>query len=560
MMRAASASAFLIAAVTAAACSSAGTGDPGDGGPVDPEELPVLEITSPERGTFSEQESVTITGRVSDNEPGVKVTVNGQQIVADADGNFTAAVSIGRGLGFLETHAVDADGNDVRDVRSVLAGPVSLSDGSQAAPIGAHADTAALRKIGDALANTAEQIDFNAAVQAMNPVFNDSGCLGAKVDVTGVSLANIGIALDPKTGALGTHVEIDNVVVNAHVKYKVACIGGSSNVTVRATKARIDGDLGVQLAGGAIKTALPNATVALDGFSVDASGIPGAIEDLLEGRVRDAIANALTDVIRNNVPGMADEQLAGLIGQPISANLLGHMTHLGLAPTAVNLSAGGLYVAVNTDVVVEGGEGGMYVSTPASLSSEMLASTAGLSVALADDLANQLFSGLWAAGGLELSVPMDSIAQASILFDDNVRTLNVSFSLPPMITTVGSDLTFAIGDVIVKGVDDSGAEVQTLALSVQSTVVAAPDAAGVMALQLGTPTLKAQVLLQSAAVDNPLSGEAYEEVIGIAWGLIGPMANDALARLPMPTLAGISFGTPSLAGRDGFVMASIPVN
>ncbi len=549
MMRAVSA--FLFLGLTAAACSSAGGDTESDGVP------PTLEITSPERGTFSEQESVVVTGRVTGDK--VKVTVNGQSIVPGSDGAFSAAVTVGKGLGFLETHAIDADGDDVRDVRAVLAGPVSATDGSIAAPMAAKADAAALMKVGAAIGNTAEGIDFNAAVAAMNPVFHDDGCLGAKVDVTDVELADIGVALVPQAGALQTAVVIRDVVVTSNVRYKVACIGGSSTVTVRATAAKINGALGVKIQGGAVKTALPNATVVLEGFSVDASGIPGVIEDLVEGRIRDAIANAITDVIQNQVPGLADDALAGLVGQPLNANLLGRSTQISLEPTTLELSAGGLYFAVDTKVSVAGGEGGMFVSTPIDFSPALVPQGAGLNLALADDLANQLFSGMWASGALDLSLPITAVGPAAAFLDYTISTLDVKFSLPPMITTAGSELAFGLGDVIITGRDDAGNAVQTLALSASSTVVAAPDASGAMALELGTPTIKAQVLTQLDSVQSPLTGESLEGIITGAWSLITPMANDALRSLPLPSIAGLSFGTPSLAGHNGFVLAAIPL-
>lgn len=544
--------ALLLSGSLVGACSSAG---PGDGMGGDGDSVPTLEITSPARGSFSPQESVVVTGHVTGTD--TKVTVNGLDIVPAADGSFSAAVTIGSGLGFLETHAKDTKGHDIRDVRAVLAGSVSATDGSVASAVAAHADAAALKKIGSAIGNLAEHIDFNTAIKAMNPVYNDTGCLGAVVDVTSVSLSNIDVALVPGANILDTKVTLDNVVVKAHVHFRAACIGGNTDVTLKSTHAHVNGALGVALVGGKIKTSLPNPTVTLDGFSVDASGIPGVIEDLLESSVKNAVANALTSIIKSKVPALADQTLAGLVAQPLSPMLLGHTVAIALHPSTLTLNSSGLYFAVDTKVTVEGGEGGMFISTPASATPALMGS--GLSIALAADVANQLFAGFWATGATDFTVPVAAIGPAAAFLDDDVATLDLSMSLPPMVTASGTELTLGVGDLIMTGRDSAGNEVQTFALSVKSTLAAMPDATGAIALQMGTPEIKAQVINQTAAVDNPFTGEQFEGIIGGAWSLITPMANEALAKLPMPAMDGVTIGTPSLAGQDGFVVASLPL-
>jgi hypothetical protein len=43
------------------------------------------------------------------------------------------------------------------------------------------------------------------------------------------------------------------------------------------------------------------------------------------------------------------------------------------------------------------------------------------------------------------------------------------------------------------------------------------------------------------------------------WGVLGVKADDALSKLPMPSLAGIQLGAPSIEAGDGFVLADVPV-
>src|SRR4051812_31552845 len=76
---------------------------------------PTLEITSPQRGTLATGDTVTVTGRVTDN-GAVKLTVAGQEVTPAKDGTFMTTVHVGEGVQLIETHAIDSGGNDVRDV------------------------------------------------------------------------------------------------------------------------------------------------------------------------------------------------------------------------------------------------------------------------------------------------------------------------------------------------------------------------------------------------------------------------------------------------------------
>ena len=523
---------------------------------------PTLEITSPQRGTTVQGDSVEVSGVVTDDHDprNVTVVINGLAVTPGKDGTFTATVPVAAGISILETHATDSAGSDVRDVRAVLAGELGTSDGTKAAPVGARVGAAAFGKLGHAFAQTIKAMDFTALAQTMNPVYDNGGCLGATIDITSLTISNAGVALVPKTNALDTAVTLDNVVVKLHANFKVACIGGSTNITVKSSRAHIDGDLGVAVANGKLTTSLAGAAVTLDNFSIDIGGVPGAIESLLKGQARTAAENALTRAVRDKVPPMANQALAGLTAKPLSANLLGHMTKLTVAPAQVQLLADGLFFAVETKVLVTGGEGGMYASAPAPMSASLMHST-GVGVAVADDLVNQLFSGLWAAGGIDQTVQIDGrLAVLGALLDDDAKSLGISLALPPTVTGEGADLALSVGDLMISVKDASGAEIQKLALSVKTTLSAQPSQTGALLLQIGQPKLYAQVLAQTDVVDRPLTAEQVEGIVGGAWGLVGGMAGSALETLQLPSVGGLELGTPSIEGRAGYVFADVPVN
>jgi hypothetical protein len=537
-----------IAALLLAACTSA----------AGPDTPPTLNVQTPARGTFADGTQVTVTGTVSDDGP-VKVTVAGQEVTPAKDGSFTATVTVAPGVSFIETHAIDRGGHDVRDIRAVLAGSVGTTDGQTAAPIGARAGTAALAAIGTSLGQAAQNIDYTAAAQALNPVYNNGGCLGAQINITSVSIGTVDAALAPAPDVLTADVAIHDVTIKLHADFKVACIGGSTTITVKSTTAHIHGDLSADVASGAIATQLPDAQVTLDGFSVDVGGVPSAIESLLQGQAKSAAQNALTKAIKDKLPSLADSALASLVAKPVSVDVLGHTMTASVTPTQLVLTNGGLFVGADTKLTVAGGEGGTYFVQPATLSSTMLEGAKGFGLALADDLVDQLLGGLWAAGALDKSMPISALPILGALLDADATALDVHLSLPPTVTTSGSDLSLAIGDAIITVKDASGNPLQQIALSVKTTLAAGPSQSGKLILTLGTPEIHAQVLEQVDGVSRPLTDAQVEGIVNGAWGVLSDQASTALAKLPMPTIAGVSLGTPTVKATDVFVAADIPV-
>jgi hypothetical protein len=533
-----------------AACS-------GGGGTEAEDAEPTLAITSPQRGAFTDTTTVTVAGTVSDDHEGVRVTVNGADVTVNADGSFSTTVTVEPGMAFLETHAIDSRGQDVRDVRAAIAGDVAPSNGSVKAALGARLAPAGLTTVGGAIGTAAEAIDFTAAAKAMNPVYNNDGCLGAKVDITSITLSNIDVALTAKAGALDTNVAVSNLTVKLHADFKVACIGGSTNITAHATTAHVRDDMTLAIAAGKIKTAVPSPTVTLDGFTVDVGGVPSQIESLLRDKAREAAETRIQTIIKDRVPAIADGALAGLVAKPVSANLVGKPATITVTPSKIELASTGMFVAVNTSIVVQGGESGTYAANPMPIAATLVDRANTLGVAVADDMVNQLMAGLWAAGAFDPSItnPQQLSLLSGILGTD-IAALDVQMSLPPTMKTAGTGLELAVGDLIVTAKDAAGTAVLTAALSLTTTMVAGPSSDGKrIVLTTTTPTVKVQILSQ--AVENPIEASELEGIVTGVWGVVGGMADDALGKLPMPQVAGIQLTAPTVMGKAGYVVLDV---
>ncbi|HEY4182567.1 MAG TPA: hypothetical protein VGM90_37300 [Kofleriaceae bacterium] len=537
------------------ACSSASSTQTGPDGSAPP----TIQVTSPARGTFSDTGTVTVTGIVTDDKPGATLKINDQDVTLGSDGSFSAQVAVENGVSIIKSIATDKGGQTARDVRAVMAGTVAIADGSMASPLGARVGTQGFMAIGNALGTTLSAVDIKAVALAMNPVATGSGCNSVRqIDIEDVSTGTIGVGLVPSAGKLTANVDIAQVYVKAHVKFEAVCITGSTTVTMTANVAHVNGDLALSVKNGAISADLPTSSVTLDGFDYDISGVPGFAEDLVKGKVRTAVENALTNVVKDQVPKLANDQLGGLLAKPFNANLLGHMVTLSTTPNTIQLSPDGMFAAVDTKVVVAGGEGGMYISAPQPMTAALMPGT-GVGVAIADDTVNQLFSGLWAAGAIDQDVKLEGpLAVLSALLDDDAVSLSISASLPPTVSGEADQLHLAIGDLMLAVKDVNGTEIQNIALSVKTTLAAMPSN-GSIALTVGTPELYAQVIQQNAEVDRPMTDEQFEGIVNGAWGLIGGQATNALSGLTLPSLAGVQIGAPSLAGNAGYVVADLPV-
>jgi hypothetical protein len=372
------------------------------------------------------------------------------------------------------------------------------------------------------------------------------------VNITSIDVGGVDVTLDPTTGLIDTQVALNDLVVRLHANYKVACIGGGSDLTIRADRVLIRGGLGLGLSGDDLTSSLDGVSVGFTGFDLDVGGLPDAVVNLFNGILDDRVAAALAGVIRDRVPPLANGALAEVAGKAYGVTLLDREIAIRVAPSQVTVDSAGAFISLDSSLVVDGGEGGAYLATPATMGAAVLTGSDGIGVAVADDAVNQLFAGLWAAGAFDLEVPGG--APIPGLLDDEVTTLDVSMSLPPTMSTTDGILQLALGDVIVTGKDAAGETLQQFAVSLTTTLAAATNDEGRITLAVGPPTTYAQVLVQTDRVERPISGEELEELITSFWSVIGPIANDVLETVPMPAIGGVTVGTADIQSTGGYIV------
>ncbi|MBA3542693.1 MAG: hypothetical protein H0T79_23960 [Deltaproteobacteria bacterium] len=506
--------------------------------------VPELAIVQPERGVFVEGGTLVVTGRAHDD-AAVRVTVNGVDATVAPDGSFTATLDVPAGLTILETHAIDTTGHDVRDVRSVLVGPFAPSDAR--APIAVRLGRGGLAALGKALGASAKSIDVKAAARALNPVFDNGGCLGARADIADLSIGKVEVSLAPKAGAVATMIFVDSIVARFDVRYEVACLGGSTTMTVH-TNARITSDLGATVRGGRLQTTLANTNVALEALQMEISGVPGPIENLLRRALRGSVEHALQTIVANDVPPVANAKLASLLAHPAQPPVLGRPVKLEVVPRRFEVTASGVLVAADAAFVVAGGERGRHVAKPASMPG-LEHPPVDADVWIAAAAIDQLLSGLWAAHAFDRTLALADLGMVGMLLKGKLHTIEVAFSLPPMIGAT-KHLELAIGDLILTARDATGAELQRFAVSLRSDLTIEP---GEHALATTEPTVLAQQLGNGP---GPLDAATVEAIAKTVWSLVAMMVDDSLTRIPVPALGG-GVQVRAATARDEFVVLDI---
>ncbi len=386
------------------------------------------------------------------------VTINGTNATFNSgNGTFTAPVSIGFGMNFVDIVATDQFGKENSTTCFVLAGEFYTPENNHmAGSLGLRLDPNA---VGDASTsgaiNSLNDILFvvlnspqlktlvNDGLLAANPINNgDCGFFACEPDVNynagtiNWNTATTGVAL--RTGGLTVSVRLPNVRLTARACGTTCCPGGTTlSVVVDQITATIDFNLTLQ--NGVMRAAVAGApAVTVGNVSLNGSGFCGVIVDLIEGLVtgpvRTAIRNALTSFINSNVAPLLDQLVSSLdvntLGTTFNVPKLDGSGNVqlgfGLAFTSLNISTSrallGLGTRFTPSIVGQNRASlGIARRTVDPLLDGMGTSAARpVGVAFYEGALNQVLHGLWRAGYF----------QATLALGDGNATIDAR--LPPV--------------------------------------------------------------------------------------------------------------------------------
>jgi hypothetical protein len=534
---------LIATSLLASACTS---------GPGVPTEPPVLKVTSPERSLIQDHAGqLVVTGTVA---PGVtkaavsKVMVNNVAATVGADGSFTAVVNVAPGATLIHTEATAADGGKATDTRSVEAGELRAPGAEIDNAITAALSTQAFAKLAAAAGPLIKNTDMAALLAPMQPMMhsgdeNGEDCLFARLYVDNLTMTNAQIQLTPVDGGLSFYAELDGLDVPGHMRYAAACISGSNTVDVSASKVSIAGTLLITPNGMGFDTQLVNQDVQLQNLHISASGIPGAVLDILP---MDSIIGYVAPKAAEMFMGPMMNKALGSLGGPKKLSVLGKTIDVQVVPSDITFTSSGGLVVLNTQMLIEGTEGSKgYIYTDNGMPN--MDPGQGMQIGLADDLANELLSQVVATGLLNLSMP----AQAGS-FDNT----NIAMTSPPMISADPADgkMRLVLPDMIAT-FTQKGTPVAKAAINatVELKIVPATSNEYAVAIQLGTPTIEVDTL-DDIPNQTAFTNDDLETAVKLTLDSQIASISALLGSIPIPAMMGLQMKDLSITSDDGYVM------
>jgi hypothetical protein len=537
---------FLATGLTllASACTS---------GPALVPDPPVLKVTSPERSLIQDHAGqITVTGTVAPNDKGIvvqKVMVNDVAAVVNADGSFSAVVTVKPGATLIHTEATDAAGGKATDTRSVEAGELRAQGSVVQNAITAALSKEAFAKIGDAAGPLIKTTDMQSLLAPMQPMIhtgdeNGEDCLFARLYVDNLTMTDAKIQLTPVDGGLSFYAELDGLDVPGHMRYAAACISGQNTLDVSASKVSIAGTLLISPDGmNGFATQLVDQNVQLEGLNISASGIPGTILGLIP---LDTVLQYVAPKAAEMFMGPMMNKALGALGGPKKLNVLGKTIDVEVSPTDITFTSSGGLVTLDTSMLIEGTESSKgYIYTDNGMPN--MDPGTGMQIGLADDLANEMLSQLVATGMLNLSMPANAGT-----FDSST----IEMTSPPMISADPADgqMRLFLPDMMATFTMEGrpvGKAAINAKVDLQITPATGNDYA--VAIKLGTPSIDVDVLddiPNETEFSNVDLGKAVELSLQGQIGSISAL----LGSIPLPAMAGLQMKDLSLSAADGYVM------
>ena len=522
-----------------------------DSGPAALKDPPILKVTSPDRGLLQSGAGiVTVKGTVTPNASGAlvdSVLVNNVPAVVGADGSFIATVQVETGATLIQTIATDKDGGKASDTRSVRAGEIRKAGANINDAITAAISTQTFAKLTGAAETIVKGLDIKSMIAPMNPMQhagdpNGEDCLFDRVYVDDFQFSDVHLGLVPVVGGIDFSVEIDGLNVPAHARYAVACVSGTENISVAASKITVSGTLLVSPDGkNGFTTKLQSPNVDIQGLDINASGLPGTILDMID-------FNAVMTFVAEKGAEMAmgpvvNKVLGGLAG-PKTVNMLGKDITFQVSPSRIDFDDTGAIVSLDTSMLIAGSESSGFVFTDNGLPN--MDASLGFQLGLADDLMNEMMAEVQAVGMLNMSLP----AEAGT-FDGN----SISMSVPPMISADPTDgkMKMILGDMSLT-FTDHGTPVGKAMVNakIDMQVVPANNGYGV-AIQLGKPVIAVDVVDDGTNATRFTNDDLAHAVEACLTAQIDGISK-LLTGIPIPTMMNMRMKNLSIGSDSGYVM------
>jgi hypothetical protein len=276
---------------------------------------------------------------------------------------------------------------------------------------------------------------------------------------------------------------------------------------------------------------------------LNAGGVPGAVLDLLD--LDQEIADTLAWAVERFTAPLVNKALTGVEVGPQNLNLLGQTLRVAVAPAGVAFDAAGAEVVLDGALAVQGASA-KFVYTENQVPPGRGA--AGLALAVADDSINQLLTGFWSRGGLNLAI------EKELGMFDAVR---LDAMLPPVVSA-GADgsMHLLMPDLMVE-FRDHGQMMARVAMTVEMKLKVVPANSTYAArIAIELPTLRADVLENIMGMPDTELEKLFPAAVESTIATFEPL----LGAVPLPAVQGIVITDLHMGGDDGYVTISADLN
>ncbi|MDG1478633.1 MAG: hypothetical protein P8R54_03540 [Myxococcota bacterium] len=506
---------------------------------------PLLTLTSPERGSFLDAGSLSITGEVEDAGTGVaSLTVAGQSV---SGLSFSVGESLTAGAHTITMVAEDNEGNTSDLSAGVLVGDF-LADDESFSGIWTQVSAESIATMSEALDDALPLSEMEDAVLAASPLLDDTGsdCEGTLVEVIDASVGGATVEMEPGEGSLTAVVTVTDIQVDLEaevsVEYFGQCFTEQDTDTIFIDTAEVTLSIALDVEDGEVVAEV-----------LDSASTTTGVDDGLAGELGLDVAGMLSEMMLEMVEESLPEGLeSALSGTTVSESfsVMDADVSLDASVAAIETTADGIAMQMETlaecsDVVLD---------APGSIT--MVESTPTLSddgAALSIDVLNRMLFLAWRSGAMNevLSDAELGIDEAIIgLLFPGATTLSMEMEpqLPPVVMDVGADqpmsLDMAELQLVAWGEVD-GTEEMLGRIAVHLSGEVTPSIiGGNLALDINIASMEADAV--DYAASDVASGESLEDLMSLFGGSLG---GDLLSDLSVPLPAAL--GTPSDARTDG---------
>lgn len=533
---------------------------------------PTVVLDSPDRGTFTEDASTTVSGLAVDDYSGVtSLTVNGDPVSVDGSGAFTTTVDNVFGLNILETEAVDGDGNPTTDTRARLAGDF-LSYGSAAG----DGVVARINESGfDTLESLGEGLIGGTDLSGMlpSPAYSTSSesCIDVIFDticitwysidlyVTNPYIGATDLEIDPDAGGwLNTTFTVYDPSIDWAADGTVLGIGMSADGQIYADNISVDMDLQPYVDAGVLGVNVLAVDVSSAGFTFDWDSWIYDVMDFfgldLSSLIEDAMVDAVEGLISDEVPALVGD-VVGDLEIATDLEIDGGTYTFDATPSSVSVDDLGLTLGLATSFTTaawvhsESGPGSLYGDYSVPL---YASATPGMQASLSLDFLNQALYAFWGGGLLDRTLTEQDLGldlgSLSTFLPFSSLSIQTEALLPPVIVpgTGDSLLDLQLGDLALTLYNGDPAD-DDIVFQVYLSVIAGLEldvTDGMLAPALGDTQIWFDVVVPSAGTEASADAEA---LLGALVPMLLPTLTEGLGALPIPDIEGFGLDVASIA-------------